>query len=165
MARVDSRFYRGIQTKYSDDTVAVFFKMPSPRFYQLYSKQNINQIVDDKPIKEGQLELGSRVLIEFKPGITALGTVMGEYLTKNGNSSNYSGYRRRINGDKKCTNNCSTVVKNNSVANSDNQFNNESGLVNYTILLDESGYGLSVVNKTIWLLPVQRENKGNLAIL
>lgn len=165
MARVDSRFYRGIQTKYSDDTVAVFFKMPSPRFYQLYSKQNINQIIDDKPTKEDQLDPGSRVLVEFEPGITALGTVMGEYLNKNGNSSNHSGYRRRINSDEKCTNNCSTVVKNNSATNSNNQFNNESGLVNLTILFDENGYDLSVVNKTIWLLPVQIENKGNLAIL
>jgi hypothetical protein len=135
LARSGSKFYHGIQTKFTEDSVAVFFKEPSPRFHQLYDTQNINQIIDNTPVNVFQLSLGARVLVESEPGSVVLGTVMGEYLNENNNSSN------------------------------DNNNYDHGRLVNLTIRLDKTGHDVSVANKTIWLLPVQMEDKGDMTIL
>ncbi len=162
LARVGSRFFRGIQTKHTEDTVAVFFKEPSPQFHQLYHKQNVNQIVDDTPVNISQLSPGARVLIEFEMGFVALGTVMGEYVYKNiNNSSNNNNNNSSISSSN--NNNSSTI--NNSSSSNKNQ-NNARRLVNFTIRLDESGDDISdVANTTIWLLPVQMKDKGDRTIL
>jgi hypothetical protein len=60
---------------------------------------------------------------------------MGEYLNENNNSSN------------------------------NNNNNNHGQLLNLTIRLDKTGHDVSVANKTIWLLPVQMEDKGDMTIL
>jgi hypothetical protein len=135
LARSGSKFYHGIQTKFAEDSVAVFFKEPSPRFHQFYDKQNINQIIDNTPVNVFQLSLGVRVLVGSEPGSVVLGTVMGEYLNENNNSSN------------------------------DNNNYDHERLVNLTIRLDKTGHDVSVANKTIWLLPVQMEDKGDMTIL
>ena len=111
IARVDSRFYRGIQTKYTEDTLVVFFKEPSPQFNQLYNKDNINQIVDNMPVNESQLGPGMRVVVEMEPDIAILGTVMGEYLNEYSNSSNNN--RSRINEDGNIN---STIIVNTNVS-------------------------------------------------
>ena len=141
MARIHSSFYRGILTNYTEDMVAVFFDEPSPEFHQLYAKENINQVVENVPVNISRLYPGARVLVEFEPNIAVLGTVSGEYGSKNNNSN-----------------------KSYSNSNSNSNDNNIDTLllqVNSTIRADESGREISVANKTIWFLPVQLEDKGN----
>ena len=139
MARVHSSFYRGILTNYTEDMVAVFFDEPSPEFYQLYAKENINQVVENVPVNISRLYPGSRVLVEFEPNIAVLGTVSGEYGSKNNNSNkSYS-----------------------NISSNDNNIDTLLLPVNLTIRADESGRDISVANKTIWFLPVQLEDKGN----
>ena len=78
----------------------MFFKEPSPQFNQLYNKHNINQIVDNMPVKnESQLGPGMRVVVEMEPDIAVLGTVMGEYLNENSSSSNNNKSRTNEDGN------------------------------------------------------------------
>ena len=200
----------------------MFFKEPSPQFNQLYNKDNINRIVDNMPVNESQLRPGMRVVIEMKPDIAVLGTVMGEYLNEYSNSSNSNKSRSRITGNEDGNINGSIIVKTNTstitnssaaipgtvmgeylneysnssnnnrsrisgyedgningsiivetntstITNSSVNYNNDSQkndhdrlLVNLTIRLDESGRDVSVTNKTIWLLPVQMKDKGDI---
>ena len=193
----------------------MFFKEPSPQFNQLYNKDNINQIVDNMPVKnESQLGLGMRVVVELEPDIAVLGTVMGEYLNEysnssgnnrsrinedgninstiivntntstisadvsgtrmgkylneysnssNNNRSRISGYEDGIiNGTIIVETNTSTITNSSVIHNNDNQKNSDRLLVNLTIRLDENGRDVSVTNKTIWLLPVQMKDKGDI---
>ena len=171
LARVGSRFFRGIQTKHTEDTVAVFFKEPSPQFHQLYHKQNVNQIVDDTPVNISQLSPDARVLIEFEMGFAALGTAMGEYVYENinnnsstiNNSSSVSSNNNNNSSISSSNNNNSSTINNSS---SNKNQNNARRLVNFTIRLDESGDDISdVASTTIWLLPVQMKDKGDRTIL
>ena len=142
-ARIDTKFYRGIQIKYNEDKIAVYFEEPSPRFLQFYNKQNINQVVPNNPANVSQLGPMMRVLIESKPGMAVLGTVIGKYLNDS---------------DKYKSNNSNEKYRkdNSSYSNSIDDLL----FVNLTVRLDESGKDVSLVNKTVWLLPVQVEDKG-----
>ena len=142
-ARIGANFFRGVQTKYNKDTFAVFFEEPSPIFLQFYSKRNINKVVPNIPANISQLRPMMRVLVESKPGMAILGTVMGTCLnetskleSKNSNESN----------------------RNYNISYS--KSNNGLLFVNFTVRLDESGYEVSLADKTVWLLPVQMEDKG-----
>ena len=148
LARMNSKFYHGIQTEYTDNAVAVFFKKPSPQFFQRYDKQNINQIVGNTPANISQLTPGARVLIELTPDFAVLGTVMDYYANSNGSN--------------RIVNDSNNEKKNNSTATINNTSNNNTNslLWNMTVRLDESGHNLSVANKIVWLLPVQMEDKG-----
>ncbi len=145
LARINSRFYHGIQTTHTEDTVAVFFKESSPRFLQLYDKKNINQIVYT-PVNISELSPDIRILIETNTDFAVLGTIMGEYLRKNNNSSSST-----------------TNIKSNASKSNINDIDRR--LVNLTIRLDEGGDDFSVTNKKMWLLPVQMEDKGVMTIL
>lgn len=111
--------------KYTGDSIAVFFQEPSPRFLQIYDRQNINQVVENTPVNISHLSPGTRVLVETEAGFAVLGTIFGEYI---------------------------------------NELNN-TRLVNLTIRVDENGSDISMENKTVWLLPVQTADKGNVTFL
>ena len=118
------------------------------------------------PVDESQLELGMRVVVEFEPGKAASGTVIREYLVDDSNGNNNNRNGSRMNSTIESNNNSTIVVKNNNSVNNNHnkQDNNDRLLVNLTVRLDENGYNVSVANKTIWLLPVQMEDKGDMLI-
>lgn len=82
LARVDSKFYHGLQTTHTDHTVAVFFQDSSTHFYQIYDKDNINQVVYDGLANLSTIALGARVAVESSMDYAVPGTVVKKYFNQ-----------------------------------------------------------------------------------